>query len=137
MPDNTSGPDAIAVINTAPDAVDLLKDVLEQAGFLVVTAYIWAVQNGSVNLQALLETYRPKVIVYDIAPPYDRNWAFFLHLRQTILGGYRFVLTSVNVKHVQALVGMDEQVYEVVGKPHDLDVIVRATKEAVRARPTR
>ena len=49
--------------------------------------------------------YRPKVIVYDIAPPYDRNWAFFLHLRQTILGGYRFVLTSVNVKHVQALVG--------------------------------
>jgi hypothetical protein len=137
MPDSSSAPDVVAVINTTPDAVDLLKDVLERAGFLVVTAYTWAVQNGSVDLKSMLETHRPKVIVYDIAPPYDRNWAFFLHMRQTILAGYRFVLTSVNIRHVESLVGADERVYEVVGKPHDLDIIVRATKEAARARPTR
>jgi hypothetical protein len=58
-------------------------------------------------------------------------------MRQTILAGYRFVLTSVNIRHVESLVGADERVYEVVGKPHDLDIIVRATKEAARARPTR
>lgn len=129
--------DAVAVINTTPDAVDLLKDALEQAGFLVVTAYTWAVQNGSINLDALLRTYRPKVIVYDIAPPYERNWAFLQHLRRTILTDYQFVLTSVNVKHVEGLVGADDRVYEVVGKAHDLEAIVRATKEAARARPTR
>ena len=43
----------------------------------------------------------------------------------------------MNVKHVEGLAGRDERIYEVVGKPHDLDEIVRAAKEAVRARPTR
>jgi hypothetical protein len=85
----------------------------------------------------LLRINVPKVIVYDIAPPYERNWAYLQHLRRTVLDGYRFVLTSVNVKHVERLVGSDERVYEVVGTPHDLDQIVRATKEAAKARPTR
>ena len=55
----------------------------------------------------------------------------------TVLRDYQFVLTSVNCAHVEGLVGKDEHVYEVVGKPHDLDLIVRAVKEAMRARPTR
>jgi hypothetical protein len=60
--------------------------------------------------------------------------------RQRLIGHRQpgvFVLTSTNVAHVEALVGDDERVYEVVGKPHDLDAIVRATKEAARTRPTR
>jgi hypothetical protein len=63
----------------------------------------------------LLRINVPKVIVYDIAPPYERNWAYLQYLRRTVLDGYRFVLTSVNVKHVERLVGSDERVYEVVG----------------------
>jgi CheY-like chemotaxis protein len=129
--------DVVAVINTSPDAVDLLKDVLEQAGYLVVSTFTWLVQSGQVDLEAFLRTQQPKVIVYDIAPPYDRNWEVLQHLRQTVLRDYQFVLTSVNCAHVEALVGKDERVYEVVGKPHDLDAIVRAVKEAMRARPTR
>jgi len=131
------GPDVVFEINTTPDAIDLVKDVLEQAGFLVVSTFTWAVQNGTVNLEAMLRTHRPKVVLYDLAPPYERNWAFFLHLRETILKDVRFVLTSVNVREVEKLVGRDERVYEIVGKPHDLDLIVRATKETARARPTR
>ena len=49
----------------------------------------------------------------------------------------RFVITSVNVAHVERLLGRDEHVYEVVERPLDLDRIVTAVKEAVRARPTR
>jgi len=48
-----------------------------------------------------------------------------------------FVLTSTNPKHATELAGRDHHVYEVVGKPVDLDEIVRAVKEASRARPTR
>ena len=66
-------PDVVAVINTSPDTVDLLKDALEQAGMIVSTGY---------------------------------------------------------------MVGRDEKIYEVVGKADDLNAIVRATREAVRARPT-
>jgi DNA-binding response OmpR family regulator len=129
-------PDVVAVINSTPDAVDLVKDVLEQAGFLVVSAFTWDIQAGRSDLKSMIETHQPKVIIYDIAPPYERNWAFLQHLRTTVLTQQRFVLTSMNVKHVERLVGRDERVYEIVGKPHDLDEIVRATREALRARDT-
>ena len=137
MAEPSAGPDLVLVVNTTPDAVDLLKDVLEQAGFLVVSTFTWLIQGGKVDIEALLRTHQPKVIVYDIAAPYDRNWAFFVHLREHVFKQVRFVLTSMNVKHVEGLAGRDERIYEVVGKPHDLDEIVRAAKEAVRARPTR
>ena len=124
----------VAVINTAPDAVDLLKDALEQAALLVVTGYTHDIRDGKLDLEAFLRTHQPRVIVYDIAPPYDRNWEFLQHLRSTVLSGYRFVLTSVNPRHVEALVGRDQKVYEVVGRADDLGEIVRATREALRAR---
>jgi CheY-like chemotaxis protein len=129
--------DVIAVINSTPDAVDLLKDVLERAGFIVVSTFTWAIQSGSVDLEALIRTHQPKVIVYDIAPPYDKNWKFFRHLRETVLKDRTFVLTTVNTRHVEGLLNRDERVFEVVGTPHDLDAIVKATKEAVRMRPVR
>jgi hypothetical protein len=126
-----------AIINTTPDTVDLLKDVLDRAGFIVVTTYTHDIRDGRMDIEAFLRTHQPSVIVYDIAPPYDRNWAFLEHLRATVMKGYRFVLTTTNRFRVEALVGRDEKVYEVVGKSDDLDAIVRATKEASRARDTR
>jgi DNA-binding response OmpR family regulator len=125
----------VAIINTTPDAIDLLKDSLERAGFVVATALTWMIQAGQTNLEGFLHTHQPDVIVYDLSPPYEKNWRVLQNLRETILKGYRFVLTSVNTKHVEKLVGRDEQVYEVVGRPHDLDEIVRAVREATKARP--
>jgi CheY-like chemotaxis protein len=127
----------VAVINSTPDTVDLLKDVLERAGLLVVTGYTYDIRDGKLDLEAFLRVHRPDAVVYDIAPPYERNWEFLQHLRTTTLGGYRFVLTTTNTKHLEKLVGRDEKVYEVVGKVEDLDAIVRASREAVRARDTR
>jgi CheY-like chemotaxis protein len=130
-------PDVVAVINTAPDTVDLLKDALERAGFVVVSTYTHAIRDGEVDIEAFLRAHQPKVIVYDIAPPYERNWALFQNLRQTVLSGHRFVLTSVNSAQVEKLVGRDERVYEVVGHSDDLGAVVQATREAARARDTR
>ena len=130
-------PLAIAIINTSPDTVDLLKDVLEKAGFLVVTGYTHDVREGKLDLEMMMRVSNPVVILWDLAPPYDRNWAFLQLLRTTVLKGRRLVLTATNKAHVEKLVGLDHQVYEVVGKAEDLDAIVRATKEASRARDTR
>ena len=126
--------DCVAIINTSPDTVDLLKDALQRAGFVVVSALTWEVAQGDVNLASFLAMSRPKVIVYDLAPPYDKNFAFLQHLRSTLLQGYQFVLTSPNPARVEKLVGRDNHVYEVVGREEDLAAIVRATKEAARAR---
>ena len=130
-------PPAVAVINTAPDTVDLLKDVLERAGFLIVTGYTHDVRDGKLDLEMMMRVANPVVILWDLAPPYDRNWAFLQLLRTTVLKGPRLVLTTANKAHVEKLAGLDHDVYEVVGKAEDLDAIVRATKEASRARDTR
>jgi CheY-like chemotaxis protein len=129
--------DVVAIFNTSPDTVSLLRDVLEHAGMLVVSGYTFDIRDGRIDLQAFLRTHQPKVILYDIAPPYERNWQLLEHLRRTVLADYRFVITSTNPSRVEPLVGRDQQVYEVVDKGGDLDVIVRATREALRARATR
>ena len=49
----------------------------------------------------------------------------------------KIVLTSVNRRHVERLAGRDETIYEIVGKPLDLNRLVRAVKEASRQRPSR
>jgi CheY-like chemotaxis protein len=128
--------DVVAIINTSPDTVDLLRDWLEKAGIVVVVTYTHAIRAGDIDLAAFLGAHQPRVIVYDIAPPYERNWQFLQHLRQTVLNGYRFVLTTTNPSRVEPLVGRDERVYEVVDKDGDMDAIVRATREALRARAT-
>ena len=130
-------PPVAAVINTSPDTVDLLKDVLEKAGFLVVTGYTHEVREGKLDLEMLLRVSDPCVILWDLAPPYDRNYAFLQLLRSSVLKGRRLILTTPNKARVDELVGRDEDVYEIVGKADDLDNIIRATREASRARATR
>lgn len=138
--DDESGPhfrDVVAIINTSPDTVSLLADLLERAGFLVVTLYTHDIRDGRVDLEAFLRTHRPRVILYDIAPPYERNWQFLQHLRQTVLGGCQFVLTTTNPSRVEPFVKGDDRVYEVVDKASNLDEILRATREAARSRSVR
>ena len=138
MPTTTDrDPRTVAIINTSPDTVDLLKDLLERAGFIVVSTYTHDIRNGVIDLAGFLRTHQPAVILYDIAPPYERNWQFLQHLRRSVLAAYRFVLTTTNPSRVDPLVGRDEQVYEVVDRDGDLDAILRATREAVRARAVR
>ena len=76
------------------------------------------------------------MIVFDVVMPYDRNWRFLQHLRETTLKGYRFVLTTPNEAALRKIVGRDEQVYEILDDSGDIDTIVQAVREAARARPT-
>ena len=115
----------------------MLSDLLGRAGFLVVSTYTHCIRDGTVDLEAFLRTHHPRVIVYDIAPPYERNWQFLQHLRRTVLNGYQFVLTTTNPSRVEPFVKGDERVYEVVDKAGSLDEILRATREASRARSIR
>jgi CheY-like chemotaxis protein len=135
--DGTPFEEIVAIVNTSPDMVAMLTDLLERAGFLVVSLYTHEIRNGSVDLEAFLRTHQPRVIVYDLAPPYERNWQFLQHLRTTVLAGYQFVLTTTNPARVEPLVKGDERVYEVVDNAASLDEILRATREAARSRPVK
>jgi CheY-like chemotaxis protein len=131
-------PVVVAVVNSNPDIIRMLRMSLERAGFVVLAVHIEDIKTGSANVKSLIEEHDPKVVVYDIAPPYEQNWRFLDHLRaSTDFRGRRFVLTSVNVAAAQQAVGKEESVYEVVGQDSDILEVVRAVKEASRARPTR
>jgi CheY-like chemotaxis protein len=131
-------PNVVAVINSTPDVVDMLRLALERGGFVAVTAMTHDIRDGVVDLEAFSSQHDPKVIVYDIAPPYDGNWQLFQHIRQMPFMKDRFfVLTSVNKRHVQQVAGSDHQIFEIIGKPMDLDEIIGAVRQATKARPTR
>ena len=125
----------VAVINTNPDLVELLKVRIESAGFVVLILHIAEIRQG-LDLAGVMETHRPEVVVFDVVMPYERNWRFLQHLRETSLKNYRFVLTTPNAAALAKLVGKDEKVYEVLDDRGDIDTIVRAVREAARARPT-
>jgi hypothetical protein len=66
------------------------------------------------------------------------NWRFLDHLpTATGFQGRQFVLTSVNARHAEEAVQNDESVYELLGEEHDIAQVVRAVKEANRARAVR
>jgi CheY-like chemotaxis protein len=128
-------PKVVAVINSSPDTVDLLRFVFEHAGFVVVSAFTWEMRDSQVDVEAFMRQHRPHVVVYDISPPYDENWRLFQHFcTLPALQGIAFVITTTNVKHVKAVAGPGHELHEVIGKPYDLDLIVKAVQERLAGR---
>jgi DNA-binding NarL/FixJ family response regulator len=128
----------VAVFNANDDVVELLRVALERAGFVVVTGHVDDARRGALLLSAFVEEHNPSVILYDVAPPYEQHWAFLEHVRsQPYMAGRQFVITSTNVQRVREQVGIDEPIFEIVGKSEDIDPIVQAVKTASRARPVR
>jgi DNA-binding NarL/FixJ family response regulator len=125
----------LALFNSNLDAIVLLGKLLESAGFDVVSALIPDVRAGRCDVNGMLERHDPSVIVYDIGPPYEENWKMFEELRaSTSMRHRRCVITAVNAARVEELAASDDRIYEVVDKASDLGEIVKAVKEAVRAR---
>jgi CheY-like chemotaxis protein len=118
----------VAIFNTSEDTTDLLRIVFENAGFVVVTAFTNHLRDGKVDLEAFMRQHQPRVIVWDIAVPYEQNWRLYEHMRSApACRGVSFVVTTTNVRYVQKLAG-DEEVHEIIGKPYDLNQIVEAVK---------
>jgi CheY-like chemotaxis protein len=89
-----------ALINTTPDVVEMLKQVLERAGFFVATCFTFDIRDGCIDLEAFVRQHRPRVILYDLAPPYETNFRLFEHIRSMpALEDAQFVLTSMNPKN--------------------------------------
>ena len=121
----------IAIFNSSNDTVELLRTVMEQEGFQTVVGHITDLKKGELDLLSFLEHHAPRVIVYDISPPYEPNWTF-LRLVRSSQGarGRQFVITTTNKPALEKLVGPTEAI-EIIGKPYDLRRVVDAVRLAV------
>jgi|SRR5688572_22914316 DNA-binding NtrC family response regulator len=126
-----SSPTVVAVFNSSDDIVEMLRFALEIEGLIVVTGHIGDIVRGELDVQRFVSQHQPCVIVYDIAPPYERNWRFLQHLcRMPEFDGREWVLTSTHEARVREFADTDQVIYEILGKPYDIEQIVQAVKTA-------
>lgn len=120
----------IAIFNTSPEVLELVRESLQQAGFQAVVAYIEDLKRGRLDMIQFVEEHNPDVIVYDVAPPYDTNWTFLRLMRNSkVMSGRAFVVTTTNKRALEDLIGPNDAV-ELLCKPYDLQQIVDACAAA-------
>jgi DNA-binding NarL/FixJ family response regulator len=125
-------PPVVAILNSNDDTVEMLRLMLESEGMVAVSAHVSDLRRGQFDFSGFLAEHDPKVIIYDLIPPYDRSWMFFQHLRSMpTLAGRKFVLTSTNPERMCETADPGQPVYEIIGKPYDMGVIVQAVRRAL------
>jgi len=121
----------VALFYSNVGAAGLLTKLLESAGFTGVSAPIDDASDRRSDIDALVGTHNPSVILYDIGRPFEDNWRRFQELRaQTSIRKSRFVITAVDAARVERLGSDDERIFEVVDKDSDLVAIVQAQSVA-------
>lgn len=126
----------IAVVNSNRDTTEMLRECLQQNGYTsVVIGHVAEIKRGETDFLEFVATHDPQVFVWDIGIPYEENWRF-VHLLMDgeQMRGRRFVLTTTNKRVLDGMVGGTETL-EIIGKPYDLNQIVKAVDRAAGISP--
>ena len=125
----------VAVFNASDDTVEMLKVLLSNRGYVAVAGEVDKVKSGEIDFLAFLEAHQPDALIWDVAPPYDRNWHFYKMIRALRpLERCAIVLTTTHRGHLTELAGDAVDAIELVGNPYDLQVIVDAVEHGIDRR---
>ncbi|MDQ6739532.1 MAG: hypothetical protein M3021_03960 [Actinomycetota bacterium] len=130
MSANSQAP-LIAVINNSAEVVEMLGLILEQADYQHVAESVVNFRRGERPVDAFLERHNPHVLIWDIAFPYQENWAFFCQIRDSgVLRQRGVVLTTTNKQALELFIG-PHAARELIGKPYDIEDILQAVHQAL------
>jgi DNA-binding response OmpR family regulator len=123
----------IAVINASEDIVEMMTMFLTEEGYVVAKGHVPAFRRGETDFIEFLREKDPAVVILDIAPPYEVNWAFYRMAREMVQAKERpFILTTTNKAALDSIVGPTEAI-EIIGKPFDLEEIGQAVETALKS----
>jgi DNA-binding response OmpR family regulator len=135
-----SNPGVVALFNASDDTVEMVQAMLNASGLACLVGCHFAdLKKGRTDFSRYLARHDPRVVIFDISPPYEENWAFFETLRNTTaMKGRGLVITTTNKKRLDEILGTDSEAFEIVGKPYDLGQIRNAIDAALqRSAPSR
>lgn len=114
----------VAVINSSEDTVEMLRTLLEQDGWQAVDAHVDDIKRGRTDFLKFLEVHDPGVIIWDVPPPYDQNWAFLRLVRSSEgMQGRIIIVTTTNKAALERFVGPTDAI-EIFTKPYDVDILI-------------
>jgi len=126
----TADPPRVVVLDSDLDTIEMLQAALQTAGFLVVTGNLHEFRTRQRDLFAFLEHAQPDVILYDLSPPYELNWAYLQDARlHPTFARCGLVVTTTNQRAVEKLVSLP--VVEIFAKPYDVDLLATAVRKAL------
>jgi DNA-binding response OmpR family regulator len=124
----------VALFNASDDTVEMVLRMLAASGISGLAGCHFAdLKKGNVDFVQFLAKHDPRVVIFDISPPYAENWHFFNTLRHVkAMDGRGLVLTTTNKDRLDEAVGADSTAIEIVGKPYDLQQITASITTALR-----
>jgi DNA-binding response OmpR family regulator len=120
----------VGILNSTEDVIEILQEFLQGEDYATIAAFIPDFKRGRRDLAAWLAQLPPAPIIYDLPPPYEQNWRFFQSVRaQEAARRHRFILTTTNKRVLEEVAGPVEAI-EFIGKPFDLEELLRAVEAA-------
>src|SRR5262245_42363709 len=103
----------IYVVNTDLDTLELLEVFFAQSGFAMAGCLSSELRRGDIDLGSECERFHPVALVYDVGPPYEREWQFLRGLVQTAsCADIPLIVTTTNEERLRRCVGHNERVLE-------------------------
>jgi hypothetical protein len=122
----------VVLVNGNVDMTELLREALDVAGFAATCATPEQLREG--NLAVVTGENPPRVVLYDIASPYDEHWrAFETVASSPACAGLTFLVTTTNLTELAPVTTGDYAAYELGGSRNDLKVLLGAVRDAVHS----
>jgi hypothetical protein len=127
-------PEVVAILNSNEDLVRLVRETLHDEGYLTMAHHIADLRDGNTDIGRFFEERNPRVVIYDLAPPFTLDWQFLQLLKEhSALMGRRVILTTTNAVALKEVCGVEA--LQIVGTDEDLRRLLSEVKQT--ARPVR